>query len=243
MKRKIFIGLLFITISLAACSPAAIEKSPAAQDCEANGGKVEIRNENGQAVGYCVFPDGSECSETDYENGTCEYQQEELTGAANPASVFCEEQGGTLEMRTDDEGNETGYCVFYDGSECEEWAYFNGECKPWSEAILEAPPESADLGSAYVNSAELKLEGQLTVVIKGDLPDPCHRLYVNVEEPDANNNINITTSSWFEDQGFACAQVLQEFEAAVEIPTENLPDGVYTVFVDGEEIGSFQSTN
>ncbi|MGB1253847.1 MAG: DUF6438 domain-containing protein, partial [Candidatus Promineifilaceae bacterium] len=51
-------------------------------------------------------------------------------GMPNPASTFCVEQGGTLEMRTDEAGNSVGICVFPDGSECEEWAYFNGECAP-----------------------------------------------------------------------------------------------------------------
>ena len=49
---------------------------------------------------------------------------------ANPASVYCEEQGGTLEIRTDAEGGQAGYCLFDDGSECEEWAYYRGECQP-----------------------------------------------------------------------------------------------------------------
>ena len=49
---------------------------------------------------------------------------------ANPASTYCEEQGGTLEFREDAEGNQVGWCVFDDGSECEEWAYCRGECEP-----------------------------------------------------------------------------------------------------------------
>jgi putative hemolysin len=47
---------------------------------------------------------------------------------ANPASVYCGEQGGKVEMRTDETGGQIGYCVFPDGSECEEWAFFRGEC-------------------------------------------------------------------------------------------------------------------
>ncbi|NIN66658.1 MAG: DUF333 domain-containing protein [Anaerolineae bacterium] len=52
-------------------------------------------------------------------------------GAAlpNPASVYCEEQGGTVEIR-DSEAGQYGVCVFDDGSECDEWAFFNGECQP-----------------------------------------------------------------------------------------------------------------
>ncbi len=46
---------------------------------------------------------------------------------ANPASVFCEAQGGQVDIRTES-GGEVGYCVFPDGSECQEWAFFRGEC-------------------------------------------------------------------------------------------------------------------
>lgn len=52
------------------------------------------------------------------------------TGLSNPASVYCEEQGYRLEIREDDEGNQYGVCVFPDGSECDEWAFFRGECGP-----------------------------------------------------------------------------------------------------------------
>lgn len=51
-------------------------------------------------------------------------------GLPNPASVFCRDNGGTLEIRKDAAGNETGFCLFPDGTECEEWAFFRGECKP-----------------------------------------------------------------------------------------------------------------
>jgi len=55
---------------------------------------------------------------------------DEPVGMANPASVFCEEQGGDLDVRKDDAGNETGFCVFEDGTEVEEWAYYRGEAGP-----------------------------------------------------------------------------------------------------------------
>lgn len=51
-------------------------------------------------------------------------------GMPNPASVYCEEQGYRLEIRTDEEGNQYGVCIFPDGSECEEWTFFRGECGP-----------------------------------------------------------------------------------------------------------------
>jgi len=48
----------------------------------------------------------------------------------NPASAYCEQQGYHLEVRTDSNSSQAGYCIFPDGSECDEWAYFRGECKP-----------------------------------------------------------------------------------------------------------------
>jgi len=50
----------------------------------------------------------------------------------NPASVNCIELGGQLQIRQTYSGAQYGVCRFgteQDGSECEEWALFNGECK------------------------------------------------------------------------------------------------------------------
>ncbi len=57
-----------------------------------------------------------------------------LIGMPNPASVNCIDQGGQLEMRTDASGGQFGVCIFADGSECEEWAFFRGECQPGQPA-------------------------------------------------------------------------------------------------------------
>ena len=48
----------------------------------------------------------------------------------NPASVYCEQNGNTLEIRTAADGSQSGVCIFPDGSTCDEWAYFRGECGP-----------------------------------------------------------------------------------------------------------------
>jgi len=47
----------------------------------------------------------------------------------NPASVYCEQQGNKLEIRTAADGSQSGVCIFPDESECDEWAYYRGECK------------------------------------------------------------------------------------------------------------------
>ncbi len=46
----------------------------------------------------------------------------------NPASVYCEQNGNKLEIQTASDGSQNGICVFPDGSTCEEWAYYRGEC-------------------------------------------------------------------------------------------------------------------
>lgn len=46
---------------------------------------------------------------------------------ANPASVYCTEQGGTLTLVSTEEGV-IGECELADGTICEEWEYFRGEC-------------------------------------------------------------------------------------------------------------------
>jgi putative hemolysin len=51
-------------------------------------------------------------------------------GIPNPASLYCEQNGYTLEIHTAEDGSQYGLCVFPDGSTCDEWAYFRGECAP-----------------------------------------------------------------------------------------------------------------
>jgi putative hemolysin len=48
----------------------------------------------------------------------------------NPASQFCIDQGYQLEIRTAADGSQAGYCLFPDGTECDEWAFYRGECGP-----------------------------------------------------------------------------------------------------------------
>jgi putative hemolysin len=62
----------------------------------------------------------------------------------NPASVYCEEQGYKLEIRIDSDGGQIGVCVFLDGSECDEWAYYRNECAPASQNnVLPAESDEA----------------------------------------------------------------------------------------------------
>ena len=76
----------------------------------------------------------------------------------NPASVYCEQNGNTLEIHTAADGNQNGICVFPDGSTCEEWAYFRGECgaaaqKSPTPAIAVVPTTKARSGDSGRNAA------------------------------------------------------------------------------------------
>jgi putative hemolysin len=75
--------------------------------------------------------------------------EEEDVGMANPASVYCEEQGYTLDIRIETEGGgQYNVCVFPDGSVCEEWAFYRGECGP---GISETEPEPTEEPNAPVD--------------------------------------------------------------------------------------------
>lgn len=52
-------------------------------------------------------------------------QQEQNVWIANPASVYCEENGGTLVLE-----DGSWLCMFEDESYCEEWSYQRWECQP-----------------------------------------------------------------------------------------------------------------
>jgi len=64
----------------------------------------------------------------------------------NPASVYCEEQGNKLEIRTAVDGSQSGVCIFPDASECDEWTYYRAECGPGGVEPTSASAEVDDIG-------------------------------------------------------------------------------------------------
>ncbi len=153
------IGMIFLTAcnlttgSDKSDSDIADMPNPASVFCEENGGTLEIRTaEDGSQAGVCVFPDGSECDEWAFYRGECKPGDSLNMGATmpNPASVFCEDNGGTLEIRTAEDGSQAGVCVFPDGSECDEWAFNRGECKP-GDSLAENPVQAVELADDGCN--------------------------------------------------------------------------------------------
>ena len=51
------------------------------------------------------------------------------TQVANPASQYCVDQGGTLEI-VDETAGQVGYCNLPDGTRIEEWEFFNTSQSP-----------------------------------------------------------------------------------------------------------------
>ena len=56
--------------------------------------------------------------------------KEKNISIANPASVYCREQGGKSKIITDPDGSQKGDCIFADGRRCDEWQFFKTKtCK------------------------------------------------------------------------------------------------------------------
>jgi len=76
----------------------------------------------------------SETSTEEKSENSVEDQTGTVVTIANPASVYCEEQGGTLTIVEDAEGNQSGMCKLADGTEVEEWEYYRANHKEEVEA-------------------------------------------------------------------------------------------------------------
>jgi putative hemolysin len=59
--------------------------------------------------------------------GSTQVPPSPIVGLPNPASVYCAELGFESKIVDEPEG-QVGMCVFPDGTECEEWSFFEGEC-------------------------------------------------------------------------------------------------------------------
>lgn len=95
------------------CPPCEVCSSiqcRAAESCAAMGFDKNWYKENATPVETRPVPDGG--------GG-----QAPNAGMANPASVYCVDQGGRLEVR-EGEGGQFGICVLSDGRQCEEWEFF-----------------------------------------------------------------------------------------------------------------------
>ena len=79
---------------------------------------------------------------------------------------------------------------------------------------------------------------QIALVLSGELPTPCHQLRVNINPPNAENKIQVEAYTVF-NPTMNCIQVLKPFQENVELGT--FPSGHYTVWVNGNQVGEFDS--
>ena len=97
-------------------------------------------------------------------------------------------------------------------------------------------------GGIYIKSAELLVREsfppQVSLIIRGDLPTPCHKFRVVVNQPDADNKIAVDAYTAV-DPNKACIQVLKPFEETIDLDT--YPAGKYSVWVNGKQVGEFDT--
>jgi len=107
-------------------------------------------------------------------------------------------------------------------------------------------PQTGDLalrrGNLYLDSADvLVMESypvQIAVNLKGNLPTPCNHLRAVIDQPDADQNIKINLYT-VTDPKAMCVQVLQPFE--VNLMLGSFPGGHYSIWVNSEKVGEFDS--
>ena len=72
------------------------------------------------------------------------YSDNEKTKIAYPASVFCEKQGGKVEIRDEADG-QVGYCHLPDSRVIKEWKILSGEQSPIGQKDLRQPPTALEI--------------------------------------------------------------------------------------------------
>jgi hypothetical protein len=116
--------------------------NPAAVACKDASLTYEIRqNPEGSQYGVCIMADGTVCDEWAYYRGECPAPVVTTTntGMANPSAVYCEEQNLTYEIRTNPDGSQSGVCILSDGTECDGWEYYRGDCPAMPGAAIANP--------------------------------------------------------------------------------------------------------
>jgi putative hemolysin len=87
------------------------------------------------------------------------------------------DNGGQLEIVDQEAGGQIGVCHFPGGSQCEEWSYFRGECKPGQATAIPPMTPEANMpnpASAYCEQVggELKIEktdaGEIGICVFSD---------------------------------------------------------------------------
>ena len=158
MRTQSFLWICVLSLAalLAACSPIVPETAapqassgaqlanPASQNCVDQGGAltIETRGDGGQ-YGVCTFEDNRQCEEWALFRGQCPVGGVKVTGYATDAARYCAITGGEYQAHASvgsSSDEEQGTCTLPDGTSCDVWEYYNGQCT--------ATGDSASAGAA-----------------------------------------------------------------------------------------------
>jgi hypothetical protein len=130
---SILVWVLFLT----ACEAAVVEETsprklanPASIFCKDQGGELimQIRTNLGE-YGVCVFEGNRGCEEWAMYRNRCPVGGVDISPYVTEAARFCVLTGGTyLPTENLSTPEEQGVCVFQNGTQCDVWGYFRGEC-------------------------------------------------------------------------------------------------------------------
>jgi len=164
--------------------------NPASANCEAQGGKLEIKDKANGQYGICYFEDNRQCEEWALFRGECPKGGLKITGYENDAQIFCAITGGQVDMQKN-------ICTTVKNEKCDIEAYYNGGCeKDSSTADWQIYP-SKELGLEIKYPKELFLYDVSQSGIKNSLIISTEEVRWNSEGSFAplisvskNNNIN-----------------------------------------------------
>jgi hypothetical protein len=102
--------------------------------------------------------------------------------------------------------------------------------------------ENLTRGNVFIQEMDILIREsfppQIALSLSGELPTPCHQLRIQVNDPDAENRINVEVFTVV-NPDLACIQVVEPFEANVNLGS--FPAGHYSVWVNDELAGEFDS--
>ncbi|MFH0776972.1 MAG: DUF333 domain-containing protein [Patescibacteria group bacterium] len=118
---------------LAGCSVGGVALTKPAVSCESDGLTFAPGEEIQLADGCNTCLCGADGAVGNCTNKDCS----QLSELANPAAVKCSVDGFKNEIRTAADGSQSGICIDANGKECDDWAYFRGECALGAAASLD----------------------------------------------------------------------------------------------------------
>ncbi|WP_159089095.1 amidohydrolase family protein [Tateyamaria sp. Alg231-49] len=123
MLRSVLYITAFITSCFASAAVASQVANPAAAYCIEQGGAYSTEDTDEGQRGLCTLADGSVVDAWAHFREQHSAAPSGSTQLANPAAVYCIEQGGTYSIENTDEG-QRGWCTLSDGTVVDAWEYF-----------------------------------------------------------------------------------------------------------------------